>query len=128
MHDMKLTSEAVRDMLTHCVFADDEPQDGAVVVQGIVTTFGFHPGRIARNADAIGALLADLPDEFQQSKGGGWTFLNACTTRDGEQWTDLHGQMEALFCLGIAAGRARWVMPRDMWDALPGGMPYVAVN
>jgi hypothetical protein len=73
-------------------------------------------------------MLSDLPDEFQASGGGGWSFLNACMTKTGEQWTGMHPTMDKLFMLGIAAGKARWLMPRDMWSVLPGGMPYVSVN
>ena len=91
--------------------------------------FAFHSVRIAEHSNRIAALLAELPNEFQPGPrgGGGWTFLNACNDRHGNLWTGDHATMEALFCLGIAAGRARWLMERDMWDVLPGGMPYVAV-
>lgn len=125
---MKLTSQAVQELMEHCLFADDEPMDDAVKVEGIIHTYAFHPGRVAEKTQTIGDLLAELPDEFQASKGGGWSFLNACNDRHGTQWTDLHLQMERLFCLGIAVRKARWVMPRDMWQAFPGGMPYVAVT
>ena len=33
-----------------------------------------------------------------------------------------------LIVLGIATAQARWLMPRDMWPSLPGGMPYFAVG
>lgn len=125
---MKLTSEAVDDLMTKCLFTGDEPLENAVEVEGIVNRYAFHPERVAENADEIGALLAELPDEFQAKGGGGWTFLNACQDRAGRQWTGLHQQMERLFALGIAAGKARWMMPREMWDVLPGNVPYVSVN
>lgn len=125
---MSLTSQAVDDMMIKCLFGESEPMDDAIMVQGIVNNYTFHPARIAENADAISEILSDLPDEFQSTKGGGWSFLNACMDRKGEQWTGLHQQQERLFVLGIAAGKARWLMPREMWSVLPGGMPYVAVN
>jgi hypothetical protein len=122
-----LTSQAVDEMMTKCLFTDDEEMGSAVKVEGIVNRYAFHPTRIMQNADAIGEMLGELPDEFQASKGGGWSFLNACMDRHGNQWTGLHQQQERLFALGIAAGKARWLMPREMWKVLPGGMPYVAV-
>lgn len=122
----KLTSEAVNALALECLFREGEPTHDAIKVDGIVGKFGFHPARIAENADAIAALLAELPDEFHASKGGGWSFLNACMDRNGAQWGE-HRDMEALFCLGIAAGKAKWQLPRDMWNVLPGGMPYVVV-
>src|SRR4051812_32200227 len=122
-----LTSQAVDEMMTKCLFTDDEEMGSAVKVEGIVNRYAFHPTRIMQNADAIGEMLAESPDEFQASKGGGWSFLNACMDRHGTQWTGLHQQQERVFALGIAAGKARWLMPREMWKVLPGGMPYVTV-
>ena len=123
-----LTSAAVDDLMKACLFREDEPTDDAVRVEGIVNDYGFHPERVRENADKISTLLAELPDEFQREKGGGWTFLNACLDKHGNQWTGLHQQQERLFALGIAAGKARWMLPRRMWSAMPGGMPYVQVN
>jgi hypothetical protein len=125
---MKLTSEAVDDLMSECLFADDEPMENAVEVEGIVNRYAFHPTRVAEHADEIGALLAELPDEFQAGRGGGWSFLNACDDRTGRQWTGLHQQMERLFALGIATGKARWLMPREVWNVLPGNVPYVSVD
>jgi hypothetical protein len=36
--------------------------------------------------------------------------------------------MEMLFCLGIGMGLAKWLLPKNMWSALPGGMPYVGIT
>jgi len=68
-----------------------------------------------------------LPEQFKGSAGGGWSFLNACDDKHGNQWTDLHLRMEQLFQLGIGIGKVKCLMPRAMWSALPGGMPYYAV-
>lgn len=130
---MELTSDAVDQLVGKCLFTKEEAPDGTtpdntLIVEGIMRKYGFHPDRVAENADAISALLSELPPEFQATNGGGWTFLNACYDRHGNQWTGLHAKMEALFCLGIAAGKARWLADRDMWSAFPGGMPYVSVN
>ncbi len=125
---MNLTSQAVDKIMIACLFRDDEPMENAIEVQGIVNNYAFHPGRVAEKAAQIGAMLAELPVEFQSTGGGGGSFLNACQTKSGEQWTGLHRQMERLLVLGIAAGKARWLLPRNLWVALPGGMPYVSVN
>lgn len=123
----KLTSEAVLKLLGEC-----NASSGAIgrvtTVDGIVRKYDFDLDRVHERADEIGELLGELPSEFQRTGGGGWSFLNACQDRHGKQWTDLHMPMETLFCLGIAAGNARWLVARDMWDVLPGGMPYVQVN
>lgn len=118
----KLTPEAVEDLMRECL----SPGDGKQVT-GISRTFTFDETKIAENADLISELLHELPEEFMMSGGGGWSFLNACNDKHGRQWTGFHAVMEALFCLGIAASKAKWLLPRDMWSVLPGGMPYVGV-
>jgi hypothetical protein len=125
---MKLTPQAVDDLMHKCLFAEGEAHNDAIEVEGIVSKFGFDPKRVTSHSADIGDLLAELPDNFHVSKGGGWSFLNACEDRHGNLWTGEHRTMEHLFCLGIAAGKAQWLLPRDMWSALPGGMPYVSVN
>jgi hypothetical protein len=99
--------------------------ESGTIVEGITANFGLD---VVGKEDEIGDMLDELPAEFQASGGGGWTFLNACNDKDGNQWTGMHAVMEQLFCLGIAAGKARWTIPRDMWATLPGGMPYVSIN
>lgn len=121
-NDTQLTPDAVDDLLEKCLASN-----GDLLIDGIVRKFAFDPVKITEHAEAIGALLNQLPDTFQASKGGGWSFLQACDDRHGRQWTGLHAKMEELFCLGIAAGKAKWLLPRDLWEVLPGGMPYVAV-
>jgi hypothetical protein len=131
---MELTSTNVQEVCKSCLFTESEigenhgeTPDGAVVVEGVVGGFGFHPERLEQQRENVRSMLACLPDEFRKSKGGGWTFLNACNTRAGNQWGE-HTDMNALFCLGIGLGLASFQLPREMWSVLPGGMPYVAVD
>lgn len=127
----KLTQEAVQDILKTVLFKDDEmpsdaPPETAVKVEGIVNHYAFHPERVAAAKPAIDALLSELPDNFHQTKGGGWTFLNACQDKNGELWGQ-HQDIERLICLGIAVGSASWMM-KDMMDVLPGNVPYLEVH
>ena len=125
---------AVETAFMDCLFRDEEIVDGKptsepVVVAAITSKFGFQPERLESHRKEVSGWLLMLPLEFQKSGGGGgWTFLNACNDRNGVQWTGLHQRMEQLFALGIGLGVASWLLPRDMWEVLPGGMPYVAVN
>lgn len=127
-----LTAERVTQMMKDVLFTSDEVANGepqnAVKVEGIVRNFGFNPTRLEAAKPAIAAMLGELPEEFRADKGGGWTFLNACNTRDGEQWTGMQSTMEELFALGMGVGLVTCVLPRDLWPALPGGVPYYAVN
>ena len=126
---MKLTSEAVQAVFLDCLFKKEEIVDGkppsdAVIVEGVVQKFGLHKQRLESHRSEVAELLAELPDEF--SKGGGWSFLNMCNTKDGVQWGE-HRNMEQLMVLGVWLGLMRFAFPRDMWIVLPGGVPYVSV-
>lgn len=125
---MTLDPERVKEVFTTCLFADGEDHADRILAEGVVNTVGFHPRRIAEHKDEIEAMLKELPDEFWLSGGGGWTFLNACNDRHGNQWTGEHLRMEQLFQLGMAIGKVKSLMPRDMWSALPGGVPYYVIE
>lgn len=116
---MKLTAQNVERLFAECLRDAGEPTEGVMGSATLDTT--------GRESD-IESMLAQLPAEFQTTGGGGWSFLNACMDKGGGQWTGMHPTMDKLFMLGIAAGKARFLLPREMWGALPGGMPYVAVN
>jgi hypothetical protein len=121
----KLTTSAVEDIFKKCLFTEGEDTSNAMIVEGINMKFGFHPGRLEENKAAIRELLYELPDEF--IKGGGWTFLNACVDKEGNQWGE-HRNIEQLLCLGLATKQAGYVMTRDYWNIFPGGMPYIFVG
>ena len=128
----RINAAEVRQALTDSLYKDDEivdgkPPDGAILVKGIISQFGFNPERLEAQREKVKGWLQALPEAFQQARGGGWSFLNACNDANGEQWGE-HKDMEALFCLGIALGLAEWQpREREMWSAFPGGMPYVVV-
>ena len=101
--------------------------DGARQVEAIRRSFAFDPKTLEEHREEIAGLLAEWPEEFQLEGGGGWTFLDACLDRHGNHRGE-HPAMEMPFALGIAVGLARRVFPRELWDALPGGMPFVQVG
>lgn len=123
-----LTPQEVDRIFTDSLFFDNaEDRTGAVVVEGIMTNCGFHPGRLESHREEIRELLSQLPRQFHTEmaeQGGGWSFLNACMTEAGELWTGDHLTMEKLFLLGTALEMVVCLLPREMWPALPGGMPY----
>lgn len=116
----KLTFEAVETLFADCLREKDAP-----LITGIINKAHLD---VAGHEAEIAALLDELPEPFQLAIGGGWSFLNACDDKHGNQWTGLHQTMEFLFMLGMAAGMVRFALPRSMWQALPGGMPYIVVN
>lgn len=124
--------ERVHAIISDCLWKDDEEfveaADHETTVEGITQTFSFNPERLESHREEIEGMLKSLPSEFDKDNGGGWSFLNACMDRNGFQWTGLHMRMDELFVLGTALGRVESLLPRDMWSALPGGMPYYAIT
>ena len=123
-----LDPQRVEAIFFNCLFKDNEDTSNRVVAEGIVNTVGFNPERVERHKAEIAALLDELPDQFMKSSGGGWSFLNACNDKHGNQWTGNQQRMEQLFQLGIAIGKVEYQLPRDVWSELPGGMPYLVIN
>ena len=122
-----LTAGNVNEVFMDCLFRDGEDTSKAVVAEGVMQKFGFHPDRLEAHKTEIREMLECLPDDFQPDKGGGTSFLNACMTKEGEQWGE-HSNIEQLLALGIATKQAAMLMPREMWNILPGGMPYIGVT
>lgn len=125
---MILSSENVEKVILSCLFNEGEDTSKHVAGIGIKTKIGFHPERLKANEINIMDMLLMLPDDFKRSKGGGMTFLNACMDNNGDQWTGDHSMVDRLFVLGNAIGKAEFLMPREMWDVLPGAMPYIVIN
>ena len=122
-----LTADRVDSIFRDCLFKDNEDTSNHIKAEGIVHPVGLHPTRLEAHRAEVREMLLELPEEFLKSKGGGWSFLNACNDKHGKQWTGMHMIMEQLFQLGCALGLAQSQMPKDLWSVLPGGMPYYVV-
>ena len=119
-----LTADKVDHIFMDCLFKEEEETTGYVLAEGVMCSVGFNQDRLEQHKTEIEAMLAELPINFMKSGGGGWSFLNACYDKHGNQWTGLHEVMDQLFMLGQAIGKVGCLMPRFMWTALPGMMPY----
>jgi hypothetical protein len=130
---IELTSEAAYELVAACMFPGGECNGNrgkGVTVPMIMATYRFDPDRVEANKPLVRELLAQLPVQFRPAPvgGGGWSFMNACLREDGTQWTGEHRVMEGLFAVGMAAGFVSCPIGRDLWAALPGGMPYYIVE
>jgi len=123
----ELTAENVQRIVQACLYNEDDDTSNAVIHEGVVIRMGFHPDRIAEHRDEIEDMLNQLPSEFHKDGKGGMSFLNACMRRDGVQWGE-HRNIEELVLLGLATGMVKYLLPREAWIALPGGMPYFVVS
>lgn len=116
---MQLTVDNVESLFRACLRNEGNVVEG-IMIKAYMDAEG--------QEENIASLLSQLPDSFQKTGGGGFSFLGACETQDGEQWTGQHQMMEKLFMLGFASGKANFCLPREAWSALPGGMPYITVD
>lgn len=126
-----IDSQRVRYIAGECLVDTPEGETmpiDTVFVTGIVHDYAFRPDRLEKYHDEIRDMLALLPDAFRVEVGGGWSFLQACEDRNGVLWTGEHWCMEMLFCLAIGMHLATWLLPKEVWSALPGGMPYVGIT
>ena len=103
-----------------------KPPNDAVIVQGIVSTYGFHPERLKTSRPEVIKIINEVvSDQYFKGSGGGYTALALLEDRNGTVWADEHRTVEVLICLGIGLGLAGYCLTRDFWPSLPGGMPYV---
>jgi len=130
-----ISDERVNSIIRDCLFSSEEIEDGKpknpedmIVVEGVMNSYGLHRGRVDSHKSEIVSFLEQLPDMFMKDVGGGWSFLKASDTKEGEQWTGLHRTMDALFVLGMALGKVKFATPRKKWNELPGCMPYMIVD
>ena len=120
---MELSTENVKIIFEKCV--DDS--DSGVVFSGPVHEYMLSEEKLKEEEDNIYSMLKQLPDEFMRNSGGGMSFLNACVRKDGVQWGE-HYVIEMLLILGFGIKKAAYCLPKEMWSALPGGMPYFVVE
>lgn len=131
--EFRLHPDQVRDTFSDCLFETKEEAEAAiesgdaVQVEGIVWNVVFKKAKLDEHAELIMRMLMELPEAFRQTGGGGWSFLNACDDRHGNQWTSFHETMGMLFMMGMAIDKVTMPIPREMWNILPGGMPYYVV-
>lgn len=128
MIDTRLLDTIVLD----CLYKTDELEDGAppadfIEVEGVVVRLGLHPKRLESHRAEVQAMLDQIGPEFHSSGGGGWSFLNLCNDKDGEQWGE-HRSMEQLCMLAIGLKLGTWMSPRETWSSFPGGVPYFLIT
>lgn len=122
---MNLTAENVEKVFRECFSSKSE--ENIVKCDVVAHSFSFYKDKLQENKQNIIDMLSYLPKEFMQNTGGGYSFLMACNDKDGKQWTGLHLTMEKLFALGTGIERVKCLLPRELWQMMPGGMPYFMV-
>lgn len=126
--EMPLTAENVRHIFNECLQGSDETGN-VIPVHAVQGRADFNADRIKAREGDINDMLHQLPDLFHVGSGDGWSFLNMCIDNNGNQWADMHTTCDMLVALGIAIGSVEFtIKQRDLWRAMPGGMPYITIN
>lgn len=121
-----LTDIRVREIFADCFESDPGDTIKRVSVEGIrPIRFTFHPRPVEGHRDEIRAMLAELPDPFKESKGGGACFVSSGCTRQGEKWTNSYDDQEKLTLLGVATGLVEYCMPHERPEAGDRGRYFV---
>lgn len=125
--ETKLTSDAVRRLFSGALFKKEElateglKEDAlkdAVIVEGVVSTFGFHRGRLQAESIDIRRMVSQLPKTLET----GETFLRLCVDIRDELWGQ-QAEVEMLMAMAEGLGLVRKPWGRDKWHLLPGGVP-----
>lgn len=131
----KLDAGIVSRIFLDCLIKENEfdvktkkPSSPFYTVEGIVAFYMLSKDRVSSHRQEIIDALSELPKEFMKKNGGGWTFLNMCVDKNGRQWSGLHRVMEQLVVLGVAINKVTYCLPRQVWNKLPGGVPYIQID
>lgn len=123
-----LTNENVERIFLDCLFKENElidgkPIDNFCIAEGIVNTVCFHEGRLNQHKKEIEDLIDKILDI-----GQGIPFAVMCESVEGYQWTSEHMYMEQLMLLGVGSEVLVYPVGSELWDILPGGLPYIIKN
>jgi hypothetical protein len=97
-----------------------------IVTDGIFPVAVLYLDRLKAHEPEIRRMLGALPEEFRDvalGGKGGWSFLNGCLDRDGDQWGE-QPDVNRLFTLGLGLRLVVSLLPRELWPKLPGSVPY----
>lgn len=123
-----LHKNRVNEVFFACIFEDGDPSE-LTRVEGItMTNIGFSSTQLEARKDEIEEMIGELPVDFHESGPGGASFLAASHDKHGRQWAWLHADMEQLLLLGMGVERVELVTPPEVWERLPGRMPYYVIK
>ena len=125
---MELTAQNVSEVFAYCLWREEEAlPDNLEISEGVALKASFNPERLKEKEKTIFSMLKKLSADFMQSGGGGMSFLNMCLDKNQNHWGE-HRNVDELFILGNAIGKAKFLAPREAWDSMfIGGMPYVLI-
>lgn len=124
---IKDKAELVHTIFVRCLATDLIPEDEQIKVEGLVHNFSFHKASLEECGPEVLRILEEMHDTFKLGSGDGWSFLLLPFDKYGNHWCE-HNTAEKLVVLGIGLDLVSYLIPRDMWDVLPGGVPYIQLK
>lgn len=125
-----IDANIVRAIFSDCLFKEGEDTSNHIPAEGVVRSVSFHPQRLESHREEVRELIKQLPIEFMPEHmggGDGYTFLNLPFDKDGNQWGE-QINAEQLFQLANGLNMASFLMPRQFWPMMPGGVPYISFD
>ena len=116
----------IHEIFMDCLFKNVSDDDMCISVYTLTGIFGFVPEKIEKYSHEIHSMLQELPIEFHEGSGGGYSFLQLPFTKDGNQWGEQPNANE-LMALSLATGHMQYLFGKTMWGMLPGSVPYIVI-
>lgn len=126
-----INAQRVNEIFMDCLFSEKEVKDQSEIkfieVEGILCRIRFHPERLESYREEIEEMLLQLPLAFRSTDGGGWSFLKMVLDQNDKQWGEQQTADE-LCMLGMGLGYVKIQLPREIWNFLPGSVPYLMID
>lgn len=119
---MDFDSVNIRNLATSCMFKPEEFKNleyftnNQITVTGISIKACFDKKKIDEKRDIIIKLIDSIPGIEEG--------VSLLSLSDKNSKVSTYS-CELLMCLGVASGEIDYMYPRDMWDSLPNGFPFV---
>jgi len=125
---MKLSTNNVISIFDNCLSNKYTKKENILNVKSVNFNIKFDLEKILKNTNDINSMINELPNNFKENIGGGWSFLNIIINNKGEIWTSEHIIADKLVSLGLATNKLSFLLEKDVWKILPGGMPYIIIH
>ena len=120
-------SQSVEYIFLDCISKNQQSNLDTVYIEGVYLKVKFDIDKLNHYNTDISEILENIHTNFKINIGGGWSFLNFCLDKNSEQWTDLHHIADKLLVLGLATKKISYLLPKEFWKEMPGGLPYIVI-
>lgn len=109
------------------IFSECLTGDNIITIEGFRHNFDLNRDVLNSYWNDITEMLDNLPDQFKATGGKGGSLMNGCEDKNGNLWTNEQERVEQLFLLGMGIAVVQYLLPREWWAGLPGGLPFYII-